>query len=469
MPPGDGHTLRVASLWGMGPHSVGCRRVANSWILLLTALISVATQSPIWAETALPRSVPIRILVLKTEDEVRAALADLGRGIPFERLVRQLSIGPERERGGYLGRVDPASLSPAAKAALAKTPPGRISPIFPAENGFAVIQVLTSREEQELEEKGHRGAEAQELLQRGTSLGQAGDLEAAEDLLKRATELSPDLVDAHYNLAIIYRRQQKPDAAIATMNRVILLRPDDYAAHMRLGAWQFERGQYAESCAMYEKAAILRMDSREAWLRLAQSYDAAGRARAAVGAFRRAMDLQDFTDPALDRALLRVAIQAQDGPTAVLAARKLQALQSGHESFLALGEALLLNGDVDAGIQEYQKAVALSPNSAPAQAGLGTAYAKAGQVDAAVEHFLRAMQLEPGNPAYYRQLARLYERQGRLDLAIVAQRDGVTAALVASRILAAQMSDELAALYDRAGMSHEAAQERLRAQSLRTP
>jgi tetratricopeptide (TPR) repeat protein len=453
----------------MGPHSVGCRRVANSWILVLTALISVATQSPIWAETALPRSVPIRILVLKTEDEVRAALADLGRGIPFERLVRQLSIGPERERGGYLGRVDPAGLSPAAKTALAKTPPGRISPIFPAEDGFAVIQVLTSREEQELEEKGHRGAEAQELLQRGTSLGQAGDLEAAEDLLKRATELNPDLVDAHYNLAIIYRRQQKLDAAIATMNRVILLRPDDYDAHMRLGAWQFERGQYAESCAMYEKAAILRMDSREAWLRLAQSYDAAGRARAAVGAFRRAMDLQDFSDPALDRALLRVAIQAQDGPTAVLAARKLQALQSGHESFLALGEALLLNGDVDAGIQEYQKAVALSPNSAPAQAGLGTAYAKAGQVDAAVEHFLRAMQLEPGNPAYYRQLARLYERQGRLDLAIVAQRDGVTAALVASGILAAQMSDELAALYDRAGMGHEAAQERLRAQSLRTP
>jgi tetratricopeptide (TPR) repeat protein len=453
----------------MGPQSTDRKRVGNSWLLMLTAMIIAVPQSVICAGTAPPQSAPIRILVVKTEAEARAAVADLNHGIPFERLVRQLSIGPERERGGYLGRVSPAGLSPAARAALEKTPPGRISPIFPAENGFAVIQVLTSREEQNLEERIRREPEAQELLQRGTALARAGDLEAAEALLKQATELNPELVDAHYNLAIVYRRQQQPDSAIATMSRVVQLRPDDYEAHMRLGAWRFERGQYAESCEAYERAALLRMDSREAWLRLAQSYDAAGRARPAVGAYRRAMALQDFDDPALVRAFLRVAIQAQDGPAAVVAARKLQVLQPGHESFMALGEAFLLNGEVDAGIQEYQKAVALSPNSAPAQAGLGLAYAKAGQTEAAVEGFLRAMQLEPGNPAYYRALARLYEGQGRLDLAIVALRDGVTAAAAVSRNLEAQMTDELAALYERAGMSHEAGQARRRAQTLRTP
>lgn len=461
--------LRVAGQGGMGPHSTERGRASYHWILSLIALVIAAPQSAIWAGTAPPESLPIRILVLKTEAEARAALADLEKGVPFEQLVRHLSVGPERERGGYLGRVKLAGLSPAARAALAKTPSGGVSPIFPAENGFALIQVLTSREEEELEARIRQEPEAQELLQRGTSLGQAGDLEEAESLLKRATELNPQLVDAHYNLAIVYRRRQKLEAAIATMSRVIQLRPDDYEAHMRLGAWQFERGQYADSCEMYERAAILRMDSREAWLKLAQSYDAAGKARAAVGAYRRAMDLQDFTDPALVRALLRVAIQAQDGPAAIVAARKLQTLQPGHESFMALGEAFVLNGEVDAGIQEYQKAVALSPNSAQAQAGLGAAYAKAGQAEAAVERFLRAMQLEPGNPGYYRALARLYEGQGRLDLAIVALRDGVTAAATASRNLEAQMTDELATLYDRAGMSHEAGQARLRAQSLRTP
>jgi tetratricopeptide (TPR) repeat protein len=447
----------------------GFRRAGIRRLLIFLALALAFPLSASWAGTALPQSPAIQILVVKTESEARAAVADLNKGVPFERLVRERSIGPERERGGYLGRVNPASLSPAARAAMEKTPPGRISPIFPTENGFAVIQVLTSWEEQELETRLRREPEAQALLERGTELGQAGDLEAAESLLRRATELNPNLVDAHYNLAIVYRKRGQLDAAIARMDWVVRLRPDDFEAHMRLGAWLFERGQYSESSQAYERAATLRMDSREAWLRLAQSYDAAGKSRAAVGAYRRAIALQDFDDPALVRMLLRVAIQAKDGPTAVAAARKLQAFRAGHESFMALGEALLLNGEVDAAIQEYQKAVALVPSSAAAQAGLGLAYVKAGQAEAAVERLLRAIQLEPGNPAYYRILARVYEGQGRLDLAIVALRDGVSAAVAWPRGLQAEMAEELAALYDRAGMSREAAQERLRAKSLGTP
>jgi len=153
-------------------HVTDCRRGGLSWILILTVLILAAPHSTVWAGTAPPQSAPIRILVLKTEAEARAAVADLADGIPFEQLVRQLSIGPERERGGYLGRVSLAGLSAAARAALAKTPPGRVSPIFPAENGFALVQVLTNQQAQELEERSRREPEAQELLARdGTRPG----------------------------------------------------------------------------------------------------------------------------------------------------------------------------------------------------------------------------------------------------------------------------------------------------------
>ena len=461
-------------LWEGGLNSVGLQQITprgagRHRLLLFTALALAFRLSVTWAGTTPPQSAAIRILVVRTETEARAAVADLSAGSAFERLVRERSIGPEKERGGYLGRVSPDSLSPAVRAALAKTPPGRVSPIFPTEDGFALIQVLTSQEEQELEARIRQEPEAKELLKRGTDLGRAGDLEAAEAALRRATELNPDLTDAHYNLAIIYRRRQQPDAAITAMKRVIQLHPEDFDAHLRLGAWLFERGQYGESCGEYERAATLRMDSREAWVGLARSYEAAGRTRAAVGAYRRAIALLDSDDPVLVGGLFRTAMQAQDGPIAVAAARKLKPFRPGHEGFMVLGDALLLNGEVDAAIQEYQKAVALAPSSAAAQAGLGSAYAKAGQADAAVERFLQAMQLDPGNPIYYRVLARLYEGQGRLDLAIVALRDGVVAAGALSRKLESEMADELAALYDRAGMSREAELERLRAKSLQTP
>jgi tetratricopeptide (TPR) repeat protein len=461
-------------LWEGGLDSVGLQQITprgagRHRLLIFTALALAFPLSAAWAGTAPQENAAIRILAVRTEVEARAAVADLNAGVPFERLVRDRSIGSEKDRGGYLGRVSPDSLSPAARAALAKTPPGQVSPIFPTEDGFAVIQVLTSQEEQELEARIRQEPEARELLRRGTELGQAGDLEAAEAALRRATELNPDLVDAHYNLAIVYRRRRQLDAAIAAMNRVVRLRPEDFDAHLRLGAWLFERGQYQESCGEYERAATLRMDSREAWVGLARSYEAAGRTRAAVGAYRRAIALLDSDDPVLVGGLFRTAMQAQDGPTAVAAARKLKPFRPGHEGFVVLGDALLLNGEVDAAIQEYQKAVALAPSSAAAQAGLGSAYAKAGQADAAGERFLRAMQLDPGNPIYYRVLARLYEGQGRLDLAIVALRDGVVAAGALSRKLESEMADELAALYDRAGMSRKAELERLRAKSLQTP
>lgn len=442
----------------------GVKRVGWFCAILAGALLATAGVS---AETLRPLG--MRILVVKSLAEVRDAVAAFHAGVPFDQLVRDRSIGPARDRGGYLGRVNPATLSPAAREAVTKTQRGRLSPIFRAEGGFAVIQVVTAQEERQLEARARREPEARELLERGTELGQAGELEGAVALLQRTVELNPDLPDGHFNLAIAYRKQGKLDMAIAAMRRVVRLRPDDFEAHMRLGSWLFDRNSFAEASQVYERAATLHMDSREAWLRLAQSYDASGKPQAAVGAYRQVLTLLGRDDPALYGALFRVAMQARNGPVAVGAARKLREFRTGHEGFLALGQALLLNGEADAAVPEFQKAVALAPSSAAAHAGLAAAYVRMGQVESAVESLLQAIQLEPENPEHYRTLTRVYEGMGRLDLAIVALRDGLSAAAGSSRRLQADLAEQLAALYDRAGMNREAARERLRAQSLRAP
>ncbi len=410
----------------------------------------------------------VRILVVRTEAEARDAVAAYHAGVPFDRLVRDRSIGPERERGGYLGPVNPSSQPPEARAALARTPRGHVSPIFRTPDGFAVIQVVTTREERELEARARQEPEAWDLLKRGTELGKSGDLEGAVSLLQRAVEMDPDLTDAHFNLAIAQWKLRWLDVAIAAMRRVVELRPDDFEAHARLGGWLFERREYLKASEAYERAAALQMDSQETWAKLAQSYEAAGKARAAAAAYQRAISLLGRDDPDLYGGLLRAALQARDGPAAVSAAQKLRAFRTGHDGFLALGEALLLNGQAEAAIQEYARAAALAPSSAAAQAGLGLAYAQAGQTEAGVERLLRAAQLAPENPNHYRSLARLYEGLGRLDLAIVALRDGVSTAATSPE-LQAELAEELARLYDRAGMSREAERERDRAKSLRAP
>ncbi|HYL79219.1 MAG TPA: tetratricopeptide repeat protein [Candidatus Acidoferrum sp.] len=462
----QGSAARSAVMTGPESGHPTRRTLQRLWALALLGMV-LAPASGTPAET--PLTPGIRILVVKTMAEAKSAVAAFNAGASFDRLVRERSIGQGVERGGYLGRIDPASLSPEARAALAKTRRGRLSPIFQTDVGFAVIQVVPLSEEQELEARAGREREARALFQQGTDAGTRGDLEGAIPLLQRAIQLDPSIPDAQYNLAIAYGKLRRFDAAIAAMREAVRQRPDDAEAQTHLGAWLSDRGLHAEASAAYERAATLLMDSRDAWLRLAQSYDAAGKARAAVAAYRRVLALLGRDDPALVGALFRVAMKAGDGPAAVEAAQKLRTSQSGYQGFLNLGEAYLLNGQAEAAIPEFQKASALAPTSVKAHAGLASAYARLGQGEAAAESYRRAIRLDPKTPELYGQLARLYEGMGRLDLAIVALRDGVTAAVASPVSLQVELAQQLLALYEEAGMTHQAARERLRLQSLRTP
>ena len=184
------------------PDGVPC--VARESLVLtgIMAALAVGRSRRGPAPAGAPKDPAIRVLVVKTETEAREAVAQFNAGMAFDRIVRERSIGPERERGGYLGRVDPATLSPAARAAVARTRSGRLTPVFPTEGGFGVIQILTDQEEQELETQLRKEPEALALLKEGTDLGKRGDLDRAVPLLQRAVELNPLLADAHFNLAV---------------------------------------------------------------------------------------------------------------------------------------------------------------------------------------------------------------------------------------------------------------------------
>jgi tetratricopeptide (TPR) repeat protein len=434
----------------------------TSLLLVLLCVISQLGVRAGWAEEARG----IRILVVASEAEARRALEALQAGTPFPQLVRERSTGPAREAGGYLGRVDPDTLTAEARAALAATPRGGLSPITPVKEGFAIFQVLGVEEERALEARARNLPEALALLEQGTRLARDGDLEGAAAALARAIELDPDLTDAHFNLAVVERRRGRPDAAIAALQRVIELVPDDVDAYVRLGLLYFDRKAYGEAIEAYGRAATYAKDSLEAWVGLAESYELSGNPAAAVPAYQQAIALAGKDERILYPGLYRTAMQAGNGPVAVQAARKLQTFQGGHDTFLALGDALLLNGEPAAAITEFQKAAALRPTSARAFGRLGAAYARAGQTETAIQQYVRAVQLAPEDPTLYRELARVYADVGQVDLAIVTLRDGVTIAK-ATPALQAAMADELAALYERAGMAAEAAQERERARSLR--
>lgn len=459
-------------VWGMVESGEWRGRRPGGWagFLLLGCLLGVLGPAGAGAGSAVEsgRAIPLRMLVVATEEEAREVVAAVNRGVPFERLAQERSLGPERERGGYLGRVDPATLSPAIREALARTRRGRLSPVVETEGGYAVLQLVSEGVASVLDRVIRQEAEAERLLEEGTAAGERKEFARTVELLRKAVEYHPRLVDAHYNLAIAYRQLGQMPEAREAMRRVVQLRPDDYQARMGLGLWLLEAAEYQEAILHLERATLLRLDSAEAWLRLAQGYEAAGRWREAARSYRQ---VQGLVAPAQDQAplleaILRTAMRAPDGAAAVEAARRLQALRPGHRGFLAVGRALLLQGEAAAAATELEKAVALNAEAVEGRVALGEAYAAARRTEAAAEQWLRAIRLEPANPEHYRRLSRLHEETGRLDLAIVTLRDGLHAAEQAPRSVQAEMSARLANLYQQAGREREAARERERAAAL---
>lgn len=85
-----------------------------------------------------------------------------------------------------------------------------------------------------------------------------------------------------------------------------------------------------------------------------------------------------------------------------------------------VGTALLAQGQIEAAIAEFQRAVALEPRYGAAHLNLGYAYARGDRREAAIAAYQRGLQCEPGNALGHNNLGVLYDTQGQYDQAIAA-------------------------------------------------
>ncbi|UCH78460.1 MAG: peptidyl-prolyl cis-trans isomerase, partial [Candidatus Coatesbacteria bacterium] len=83
-----------------------------------------------------------------TDDKARAeeALAKLEYGATFEEVAREISMSPDRHRGGDVGYTTLEALPPAVAAAVEKLPRGQTSGLLETPYGFEIVKVLNIRE-----------------------------------------------------------------------------------------------------------------------------------------------------------------------------------------------------------------------------------------------------------------------------------------------------------------------------------
>lgn len=119
-------------------------------------------------------------------------------------------------------------------------------------------------------------------MQLGINLGQAGDWNAAVDLLKKATaSFDPPNAEAHLNLALALRANGDAQAAIQQMKQALAIDPAFEPGYVRLGLLHAEQKEFKQAAASFKRAVQLNPQSLDhrvnlslAWMNL-RKYDRA--------------------------------------------------------------------------------------------------------------------------------------------------------------------------------------------------
>lgn len=192
--------------------------------------------------------------------------------------------------------------------------------------------------------------------------GRIGRYRDAEALLRRALELAPGFTPARANLALVLYRQNRPEEAIAELDRVAAEEPDN-PGHANLQAAALGRiGEFDEALALYEQVLARADGSARIWMSYGHMLKTVGRTADGIAAYRRAIALM----PALGEAWWSLAnlktVRFADADIAAmeaaLAGDDLAEEDRFHLDF-ALGKALEDRGAADAAFAHYAAGNAL--------------------------------------------------------------------------------------------------------------
>jgi len=204
------------------------------------------------------------------------------------------------------------------------------------------------------------------------------DADAAIRELEQAVALAPASVKAQFNLAVAYGASPANGGAakeIEHLRKVIALAPTFGRGHLALGKALLQAGQVPEAIDELTEAARLEPKRGEAHYQLGLALARAGRREESATALRTGRDLVAADDrnqnANLDVAEGRAAFENGDLPLAASKFRHaIQLVPESGEPQRYLAMILEKQGDAQAALAAYRKAVELNPADLSAKAGV---------------------------------------------------------------------------------------------------
>ncbi len=211
------------------------------------------------------------------------------------------------------------------------------------------------------------------LVAHGEATGDMAEEREGVADLEQATSADPDLLAAHYNLMVAYRKTGQQEAAAKVFARVSVMEPDDAEGWLALGqafADQEEKGKALFAFGKAESLADGRYDV----------YETIGVALHHAGWGEEALDW--------------LAKAAEINPSSLV-------------PYNLRGMIYRRSDRYGLAVKEYEKGVALAPDDAGLRFNLGVAYFKSGHEEKSGPSFAKAKELDPTMTEVDNYLAKL--------------------------------------------------------------
>jgi tetratricopeptide (TPR) repeat protein len=225
------------------------------------------------------------------------------------------------------------------------------------------------------------------------------DIDAAMDCFTRVLARAPQHTLARYNLALLLRRVDRLDEAIAELQRVAAVEPRAEVLQALGAAW-WHRGDGSRATEALQAAIVADPRRADAHQLLGVVRAASRDWTGAAAALRRALELRPQV-PETHVTLSRVLRAAGDAAGANRHAAEGERLRHAAEReqearvLTSLGTLRLEQGDALAALDAFRRAIGRLETYAPAHFQMGRALDRLGEPEAATAAYTRAQTLNP--------------------------------------------------------------------------
>lgn len=143
----------------------------------------------------------------------------------------------------------------------------------------------------------------------GHALYMSGDVEGAIGQYRRAVTLMPSYARAHFNLALAYEKQQRPDEALQQYADAVRVAPDYAEARYNYGNLLRTTGQFAQAVEQYQILLSQQPNRADAHVNMAATLLQMGQISDAVAHYAQAARLDPSLRPAIEQSLRRLNLR----------------------------------------------------------------------------------------------------------------------------------------------------------------